>query len=625
MRCRRFPRFYRAFVAGLGLFVAAVASLSAADGVVIDSLWPGLPEFKFKQGDDPRWAQPGFDDRDWRVSNLRDLPSRDGIYWVRFKMTRRQAIDPELRNGGIVAGALPAPGFLFTLRLTLRKWASFNPETLRDGFAISAVASYDLYWDGQLIGRNGRPGATPADEQAGYVDNLFQIPIELTKPGEHTVALRLSSQETGFKNSTYSLNFIMGNFRDLLVTRTRQALLSVVAFGGALVVSLVAGLGWLLAGRRRSLLLMSASCAVAATMQALQAWRWLFEYSYPWHFPRLVAITLLTGALGFLLVAFLHDFFAIQRRAWQMLLLLGLMVAAWFSSPIYNAKSLAMSVDAFVMATAISGWAVIHRRRGARFILVGMLASMFMFVSPREFLESTFLFSFGAPMTGCLIALTLQLNDERRAARQATLTAARLETELLRKQLQPHFVLNTLTALSEVVEQDPKGAVQLIEALAEEFRALARMSGEKLVSLGEELSLCQTHLTVMSLRHDARHILATEGTNDNAAVPPAVFLTLLENGLTHQRARRGVGARENIFRLRAATLPDTGGIRYEFFSPGEPTRRAGEPETGHREGTGMRYIRARLEESFPGRWSLVDGPVEGGWQTVIELIMEDPE
>jgi hypothetical protein len=613
----RFIRCCLLFVAGAGLFIVARAQTAPA-GYPDDVPWPVTPEFKIKKGDDPRWAGPDFDDRDWTKTRLRDLPSRDGIYWIRFKVKRRQAVN-------LVPGeALSSSALVSSLQLTLRKWSAFNPESLRDGFAVSVVASYELFWDGRLIGRNGRPSATPEDEQAGYVDNLFQIPIELTEPGEHTVAIRLSSQGTGFPSATYSLNFVMGNFRDLLVTRTRQALLSVIAFGGALVVSLVAGLGWLAAGRRRSLLLMSALCAAAALMQALQAWRWLFEYPYSWHYPRLVAITLLVGAVGTLLVMFLQEFFAIPRRGWQLAVLAAFLVGSWFSSPVYNSISLIMASCAFTMALALSVWAVVKRRRGARYVFAGMLASLLLLrVSPRDYLESTFLFSFGAPMAGCLVALALQLSDERRAARQAALTAARLEAELLRKQLQPHFVMNTLTALLEVVEHEPKTAVTLIEALAEEFRALARMSGEKLVSLGEELALCRTHLTVMSLRYGAQHVLVTEGTQENAAVPPAVFLTLLENGLTHQRTRRDGAGEENVFRLRAEQRAGDAGVRYEFFSPGAPAVKAENRHGAKREGTGMRYVRARMEESFAGRWTLTDGPVAGGWRTVIELKMEE--
>src|SRR5205085_2260579 len=44
---------------------------------------------------------------------------------------------------------------------------------------------------------------------------------------------------------------------------------------------------------------------------------------------------------------------------------------------------------------------------------------------------------------------------------------ARLELEMLRRHLQPHFLMNTLTALSEWIEEDPKTAVKMIESLSD--------------------------------------------------------------------------------------------------------------------------------------------------------------
>jgi len=38
-----------------------------------------------------------------------------------------------------------------------------------------------------------------------------------------------------------------------------------------------------------------------------------------------------------------------------------------------------------------------------------------------------------------------------------------------------------------------------------------------------------------------------------------------------------------------------------------------------KEGTGLRYIKARLEESFTGRWKYAGIPIPGGWETMIEI------
>jgi LytS/YehU family sensor histidine kinase len=225
-------------------------------------------------------------------------------------------------------------------------------------------------------------------------------------------------------------------------------------------------------------------------------------------------------------------------------------------------------------------------------------------------LNHSFLITFALIVLALLTSVGLQVQANRRKARATELTAARMEIELLKKNLQPHFLLNTLTALSEVVEQDPPGAVRLIGDLADEFRSLSRMSAEKLIPLSQELDLCRAHLRVMSLRTGKAWRLEAEKHDPAAQVPPAHFITLIENGFAHQR----VAAAEAAFVLRHGNSAD-GGISYVFLSPGErhenPDRVPG--------GTGLRYVKARLEESFSGRWSFRDGPTALGWETVIEF------
>src|SRR5205807_1275122 len=122
---------------------------------------------------------------------------------------------------------------------------------------------------------------------------------------------------------------------------------------------------------------------------------------------------------------------------------------------------------------------------------------------------------------------------------------------------------------------------------------------EKLIPLAQELEPCRAHLRVMSVRMGRPWTLETPDANEAALVPPAVFLTLIENGFAHQRVTDGPSA----FMLRGGHV--SGGVmRYTFFSPGEVQDDAGRPAGG----TGLRYVKARLEENFPGCWSLRDEP-----------------
>ena len=543
--------------------------------------WPAFPTIRFQHGDDPRWAAPDFDDSGWQQISGYDLPSRAGIYWVR-------------------------------LRVKLRDTSGERPP---DGLLLKIVASYEVYWDGRLIGRNGAVGASAEQETPGYVDALFQIPAGLLEPGEHVLALRMSSFHTGFPGPTYGLLIFPGNFRTILVQRSRTAMFSLMAVGAALVVAVVFGLMWLLAGRRFSLLLFSVLFLCVALMQALQAWRWLFEYPYHWHYPRLLAITGLTTAMAALLPAFVMHHFGIGRRRWIYAALAIALTAVWFRSDLYNVIGLEALGIGFLTALALASHAMWRRRRGAVFVWAGLAASVFALIAaPRDFLDHAFFISAGPAVLGLLIALVLQLRDERREAQAALLTAARLETELLKRNLQPHFLLNTLATIQEVIEHEPRTAVTMIDALANEFRLLSAMSGEKLVELGQELQLCRAHLQVMSLRKGARCTLAVQGADERALVPPALFHTLIENGLTHLLPREG----ELAFELRAEQR--AGATRYVLRAKGE--REPAAKAVPAREGTGLRYIKARLEESFTGRWSLASRAVAEGWETEIEIAGE---
>ncbi len=566
------------WIAPLLTWASTAAQPARPSGYPPELPWPAFPQILFQRGDDPRWAEKDFDDSGWKKIEGRELPSRDGIYWVRWRVRQSES-------------------------------RYFRP---RDGFLLKVVASYDVYWDGHVVGRNGRVSAQEEDEGPGVVDALFQIPPDLLGAGEHVVALRMSSWKTGFRSPTYSLLFELGNFRTMLLTRSRTAILSVMAVGAALVGAMVFGLLWLLAGRRRPLLLFSLLFLCVGVMQALQAWRWLYDYPYSWHQPRLVVITSLVTAMAVLLPAFVLDHFQLKRRRWFFGVLAVLVTGAWFVSPIYNLIGLALCAVGFSIALALALHALWLRRRGAGFACVGLGTSVVaLIMAPRDFLDHAFFISAGPAIVGLLVVAVLQLRDERREAQQAVLTAARLEIELLKKNIQPHFLLNTLATIMEVIEREPKTAVTMIEALATEFRILARVSGEKLIPLAQEMDLCRAHLRVMSLRKGAQCALEVSGAVDTAQVPPAMFHTLIENGLTHLLPRAG----RHDFELRVESRPSA--LRFSLVARGE---RQANPATGTApDGTGMRYIKARLEESFTGRWSIAGGPVPEGWETVIEI------
>ena len=113
----------------------------------------------------------------------------------------------------------------------------------------------------------------------------------------------------------------------------------------------------------------------------------------------------------------------------------------------------------------------------------------------------------------------------------------------------------------------------------------------------------------MSYRKDRQFDLVVDGVDYDDLVPPALFHTLIENGITHNAYQ----TQHVCFHLRRAPLPH--GRRYTLLSPTDGTP----PAHSHADGTGLRYIKARLEESYGTHWHLVSAPFPDGWRTVIEV------
>jgi hypothetical protein len=550
------------------------------------------------RGDDPRWAARDWDDGGWPKVGQYELPARAGIFWLRFKIPWP---DHAIRY-------LPSQ-----LDISTPEDAGKPIDTLR----IISMCSYELYWDGRLIARNGIVGSDPASEVPGTLHFDVLIPGERRAPGDHVVALRVSSFHFNAPRRTFFLSLFLFN-----ADRTPSVFPIIGAsfeIGCALVAAVICVVLFFLVDRRRPLVLCGLFSLTAASYFLLTTERWLGRLglqseSYDRVYPLYVAREALLTLFAFLVLwTFLEQFGIPGKRWWlaaQGVFLAAIWWMKWEDFGYSNDETLWLGRSAFPALIVAAAWAVWRRRIGARVALGAALIGLVSVQVNGAMLAPSFSIAFALPVLALFASIGLQVQAARRAARAAELTAARMEIELLKKNLQPHFLLNTLTALSEVIEQSPANAVRLVNDLADEFRSLSRMSAEKLIPFWQELDLCRAHLRVMTLRTGKTWLLEAENVDPAAPVPPALFLTLIENGFSHQR----VAAPAAAFMLRQE-ITAGGGLSYIFVSPGEmhedPARTPG--------GTGLRYVKARLEESFPGRWSFRDCKTDAGWETVIEI------
>ena len=256
-------------------------------------------ELRFKLGDDERWARADWDDRGWQTINYVGLPARAGLFWVRFRVRLSEAEGPRLASA----------------------------------IGVTSVIAYEVHWDGVLLGNSGTPGGNRAAEIPGRVDNIFSVPRELLSPGEHLVAMRISSYRCGFPSPLTSFAFYVANRAVFQADVVRFVMEPAASSAAMFMVGLASLIMWLLAARQPALLLFCAMCFSGALMQGIETCRWLLDYPADWAYPAQVADTGLVCARGVFMAAFVIVHFGVPRRGWWLGGLLVLLAGIVWLTP----------------------------------------------------------------------------------------------------------------------------------------------------------------------------------------------------------------------------------------------------------------------------------------------------
>ncbi len=192
--------------------------------------------------------------------------------------------------------------------------------------------------------------------------------------------------------------------------------------------------------------------------------------------------------------------------------------------------------------------------------------------------------------------------EARAATLQAQLADARMAA--LRMQLNPHFLFNTLHAVSALVERDPAGVRRMIARLSDLLRHTLDTARDE-IPLRQELAFLERYLEIMEIRFQGR-LQVTRDIDEaalDALVPSFVLQPIVENALEHGAARAsgegriGIAAHRDGERLML-TVRDNG--------PG--------PGAGAHSGVGLANTRARLAQLYANdaEVRLITAPDGGG-------------
>ena len=483
----------------------------------------------------------------------------------------------------------------------------YFPENHQNKFLALKIqglrGAQEIYWDQKLIGQSGVLASDSIPSKMGKYANYGFIPANLATEGKHTLKIRYKQ----FYQSSYGL--ISVQLGDYLVFQyweqyiNHQMILMFAIF-------LISGMFFLIFyfgfGLRTSFLFLSLYCFTYAIKSTLKPYQGFFnpEFIIPYLSYENAHLAANLGSI--FLIAFLLWEMLVPWKVIFLLLFSLISVSSYFLiTEVYFLMIL------IVCSLTIIAFAFYYKREGVWWVFVGLIGYAFF---ANLWYQQLLSYGYFAGIIFFIICMTVSVGQK--VARQiklrqaALLRSSTLENQLLKKSIQPHFILNSLTSLQELIDQNPEGASDFVDQLAEEFKLLSKVSDQKLIPIEDELNMCRIHLKIMEYRKNSSFTLKTEGLNGQEMIPPGVFHTLIENGITH-----GYGTKHHgCFILKK--IQQNGHIEYTFFNDGEIESDSEEIQT---KGTGLKYIEARLRETYQSYWSLESQKVQNGWEVKISI------
>lgn len=146
-----------------------------------------------------------------------------------------------------------------------------------------------------------------------------------------------------------------------------------------------------------------------------------------------------------------------------------------------------------------------------------------------SFLETNFLFA----MSGALMKIALLWYDNVMKQKEMEKQLVLGELALLRSQINPHFLFNTLTNIRSMIETQPEKAIYSIEVLSEIMSYMLYETAVDKILLDDEIDYINNYLNLQSVRFKPDFIsFKVTGNTNGLLVPPMIFMPFIENVFT---------------------------------------------------------------------------------------------
>jgi len=208
--------------------------------------------------------------------------------------------------------------------------------------------------------------------------------------------------------------------------------------------------------------------------------------------------------------------------------------------------------------------------------------------------------------------------DYYRKYKEKEIRSAQLETELmkahlqvLKMQIRPHFLFNTLNTISSLLRTDIETADRMIAQLGDILRLSMDIDGKQEVPLHQEIEFLKKYLDIEQIRfRDRLHIMYNiDAEALNAFVPNLILQPLVENAIRHGIAPLPKGGAIDIRVQR-----DNGTLKIKIQDNGKGIQKGRGKKGGN--GVGLANTTARLKQLYGSDYKLIFREIKEGGLSV---------
>jgi two-component system sensor histidine kinase AlgZ len=198
---------------------------------------------------------------------------------------------------------------------------------------------------------------------------------------------------------------------------------------------------------------------------------------------------------------------------------------------------------------------------------------------------------YGLSALGHYLAIELaRVRESERRELEARLMAQDAELRMLRTQIDPHFLFNSLNSISALTSSNPAGARAMTLQLADFFRHSLGLEAHRKVTLAAELTLALHFLAIEQVRFGERLAVAQQVAAEagECLLPPMILQPLVENAVKHGIGNLTEGGAVRIAAARAGSL-----LRLSVENDVDPDQPAAPGN-----GIGLANVRQRLAAAY---------------------------